>query len=146
MTLPGNERRPRNFILTVEATGPDAFALRLEEHSNGDATPTLRARADALAVQRVLDSVLAALRESKISRTTLSAQRRKPLALAESAGVRLSLVLLATAPVTKRERVAAIQAGVQAMSTEEAYYWYAKCSGTDAARGRRALRALLADE
>ena len=88
----------------------------------------------------VLDSVLAALRESRIARTAVSAQRRKPLALAESAGVRLALVLLATAPVSKRERIAAIQAGVAGMSTEEAYYWYAKCSGTEAARGRRALR------
>ncbi|MEJ7784651.1 MAG: hypothetical protein WKF96_07595 [Solirubrobacteraceae bacterium] len=146
MTLPGSHRSPRSFSVTVEATGPDAFGLVLEERSNGGTAPVLRVRADALNVQRVLDSVLAALRESKIARTALNAQRRKPLALTEGAGVRLALVVLATAPVSKRERVAAIQAGVERMSTEEAYYWYAKCSGTDAARGRRALRLLLADE
>ena len=146
MTLPGNDQRPRSFILTVQPSGPDTFGLMLEEHSNGTAAPALRVRADALGVQRVLDSVLAALRESKLLRTAVSAQRRKPLALAESAGVRLALVLLATAPLSKRERVASIQSGVQAMSTEEAYYWYAKCSGKAAARGRRALRLLLADE
>ncbi len=146
MTLPGNEAHPRSFILTVEASGPDSFGLLLEERSNGGASPSLRVRADALGVQRVLDSVLVALRESRIARTAVSAQRRKPLSLAESAGVRLALVLLATAPVSKRERIAAIQAGVEHMSTEEAYYWYAKCSGADAARARRALRLLLAEE
>ena len=139
-------RRPRSFTLTVEATGHETFGLLLEEHANGDAAPALRVSADALRVQRLLDSVLDALRESKVPPTALTAQRRKPLTLAESSGVRLALVLLATAPVTKRERVAAMQAGVHAMSTEEAYYWYAKCSGKDAARTRRALRLLLADE
>ena len=32
------------------------------------------------------------------------------------------------------------------MSTEETYYWYSKCIGVDAARARRALRTLLADD
>ena len=146
MTLPGNEPHLRSFILVVEPSGPDAFGLLLEERSNGSTSPSLHVRADALGVQRVLDSVLVALRESKIARTAVSARRRKPLGLAESAGVRLALVLLATAPVSKRERIAAIQVGVERMSTEEAYYWYAKCSGADAARARRALRLLLAEE
>jgi hypothetical protein len=146
VTVLGSERQHRRFTLIVEATSADTFALHLDEHSNGDAMPGRRISADPLGVQRVLDSVLVALRESKIPRTAVSAQRRKPLALAESAGVRLALVLLATAPITKRERVAAVQTGVQAMSTEEAYYWYAKLSGKQAARASRALRILLADE
>jgi hypothetical protein len=146
MSLPGNDQRPRSFTLTVQPAGPDEFGLVLEEHSNGTETPALRVSADALGVERVRDSVLAALRESKLPRTTVSAQRRKPLVLTESAGVRLALVLLATAPVSKRERVASIQSGVQAMSTEEAYYWYAKCSGDEPARCRRALRLLLAED
>jgi hypothetical protein len=36
---------------------------------------------------------------------------------------------------------------IQAMTSEEAYYWYAKCTGGPAAeRAQKALRVLLADE
>lgn len=146
MTLPGSERRPRTFSLTVEPAGPDSFGLLLEESVEGDQQPSLRVRADPLLVQRVLDSVLGVLRQSKIARTSLTPQRQRPLTVAESAGVRLALIFLATAPVSKRARITAMKAGIESMSTEEAYYWYAKCSGADAARGRRALRLLLADE
>jgi hypothetical protein len=66
--------------------------------------------------------------------------------LDESAGVRLALVLVATAPVSKHGRVDAMAAAVADMSTEEAYYWYAKCMGSQASRARRALRLLLAEE
>ena len=55
-------------------------------------------------------------------------------------------ILLATQPVTKHERVRALVAGINAMSTEETYYWYSKCIGVDANRARKALRTLLADD
>jgi hypothetical protein len=36
---------------------------------------------------------------------------------------------------------------IRAMTSEEAYYWYAKCTGGPAAeRAQKALRVLLADE
>jgi hypothetical protein len=146
MTLPGNNGRPRTFALHVEPDGSDAYGLRLEEGLGPSGEVTLRIRTGAAVTRRVLGSVIAALRESRIPKTALGPQRRKPLQLDQSAGVRLALVLLATAPITKRSRVAAIEEGVAAMSTEEAYYWYAKCAGDSALRARRALRLLLARE
>ncbi len=42
--------------------------------------------------------------------------------------------LLVTSPVTKLGRLQALADGIAAMSTEEAYYWYAKCMGRDGNR------------
>ena len=58
---------------------------------------------------------------------------------------RLALVLLASQPIAKHERVRALVAGINAMSVEETYYWYSKCMGLDGNRARKALRTLLAD-
>jgi hypothetical protein len=146
MTLPGTNGRPRRFALHVEPNGSDAYGLRLEEGVGPSGEVALRVRTDADVTRRVLESVIAAVRESRIPKTALSPQRRKPLQLEQSAGVRLALVLLATAPLTKGSRVTAIEHGVAAMSTEEAYYWYAKCVGIDSGRAIRALRLLLARE
>jgi hypothetical protein len=55
-------------------------------------------------------------------------------------------VMLTTAPLSKWTRVEAVAAGIQGMTTEEAYYWYAKCVGMDGHRARRALRLLLAED
>jgi hypothetical protein len=66
--------------------------------------------------------------------------------LDESAGVRLALVLLTTGPISKGARVDAMTGAIAHMSTEEAYYWFAKCMGPSASRARRALRILLAEE
>jgi hypothetical protein len=101
---------------------------------------------DEKATARVITSVLKALRESKLKGSSLSPERKLPLKLSESAGVRLALVMLGTAPLSLRGRVAEVEDGVAAMSTEEAYYWYAKCAGREGARSRRALRLLLSDE
>ena len=78
--------------------------------------------------------------------SVLAFTRKTPIRLGEAEGVRLALVLLATQPISKHERVRALVAGINAMSTEETYYWYSKCIGIDANRARRALRILLADD
>jgi hypothetical protein len=137
----------RAFTLTIEPTLTDDYGIRLEvatgnpEHPRQTIAHVLPAN-----VSGVADPLLQALRESGQPRTILSASRRKPIPLVEPAGVRLALALLAADPVNKHGRRNAILSGIAAMSTEEAYYWYAKTTGPYANRARRALRILLADD
>ena len=140
-------RKPRGFELVVERANSEVYGVRLLETSGNEAaTPTSLTHLPPLGVQRVLPHLLSAVRASRHPNSTLSAQRRKPIRLEESAGVRLALVMLATAPLSKWARVEAVAAGIHGMTTEEAYYWYAKCFGQDGRRARRALRVLLAEE
>jgi hypothetical protein len=53
--------------------------------------------------------------------------------------------MITTAPIAKARRVDAMISGIAAMTAEEAYYWYAKATGPDAARIRRSLRLFLAE-
>lgn len=141
------KQRPLTFQLQVtSANGAGQFGLELAEIGGSNGRPALHIALAEKATARVVTSVLAALRESKLKPTVLSPGRKKPLKLVESAGVRLALVILATAPLSRRTRITEIEDGIAAMSTEESYYWYSKCTGRDAPRSRRALRLLLSDE
>ena len=80
---------------------------------------------------------------SKHPRTIVSPTRKAPIQLTEDAGVRLTLTALAVAPLSKASRVEAIRIGIDAMTSEEALYWYAYCTGPDANRALKALRMLL---
>jgi hypothetical protein len=86
------------------------------------------------------------MRSSGHTPSVLAFNRKAPIRLDEPDGVRLALILLTTQPVAKHARVRALVAGINAMSTEETYYWYSKCIGAGASRARRALRTLLADD
>ena len=98
-------------------------------------------------LKAVADHVLDALRRSGYKATELSASRREPFLLAEESGVRLGLLFLTVKPIAKMERVEAISHGLRAMTSEEAYYWYSKCTvGPTAERAQKALRVLLSDE
>jgi hypothetical protein len=98
-------------------------------------------------LKAIADHVLDALRRSGYKATDLSASRREPFLLAEESSVRLGLLFLAVKPITKVERVEAISHGLRAMTSEEAYYWYSKCTtGPTAERAQKALRVLLSDE
>jgi len=98
-------------------------------------------------LKAIADHVLDALRHSGYKATDLSASRREPFLLAEESGVRLGLLFLAVKPITKVERVESISHGLRSMTSEEAYYWYSKCTtGLTAERSQKALRVLLADE
>lgn len=100
--------------------------------------PTLRA---------VADNVMESLRANGYKPTELASGRREPFSLTEESGVRLGLLFLAVKPITKVERVEVIGQGIRAMTSEEAYYWYSKCtSGPAAERAQKALRVLLAQE
>lgn len=155
--VPAHSRRPRalssvdtarSFRITVVPVKSDTFGLLLEE-SYGANGYTLAARVTAATpaqTGRVADAVFAAIRSSGQTPSVLAFNRRAPIRLDEPEGVRLALILLSTQPVSKHARVRAIVAGVNAMTTEETYYWYSKCVGADASRARKALRILLADD
>jgi hypothetical protein len=141
--------RQRQLAFQLQVTLADdarRFGLELAEVGASNGQPGLRIKLAQKATARIIASVLAALRESKLKPSQLSPARKKPLKLSEPAGIRLALVILGTGPISQRTRVAAVEEGVAAMSTEECYYWYAKCTGRFASRSRRALRLLLADE
>ena len=97
-------------------------------------------------LKAIADHVLEALRQNGYQATDLSANRREPFTLKEETGVRLGLLFMAVRPITKMTRVEAISMGIRAMTSEELYYWYSKCtSGATAERAQKALRILLAD-
>jgi len=143
--LPSTTGRPRSFELRIRAEG-ERFGLELAEVGGSNGRPSMHAALHPEQTAHVIGSVLAALRESKLPRANIGPHRKRPLHLSEPAGVRLALVMLAIAPLARRGRALAIEEAVGAMSTEETYYWYAKCNGPDASRARRALRLLLADD
>ena len=93
----------------------------------------------------VVDALFVAIRQAGHQPSVLAFKRKAPIRLGEAEGVRLALVLLATQPITKHERVRALVTGINAMSIEETYYWYSKCTGLDGNCARKALRTLLAD-
>ena len=98
-------------------------------------------------LKAIADQLLDALRQNGYQATDLSANRREPFTLKEETGVRLGLLFMAVRPITKMTRVEAISMGIRAMTSEELYYWYSKCtSGATAERAQKALRILLSDE
>jgi hypothetical protein len=98
-------------------------------------------------LRAVADHVIEALRTAEYKATDLSPTRQKPFYLPEEVGVRLGLVFLTVKPLSKFRRVEEISYGIRRMPSEEAYYWYSKCTATDTAeRAQRALRVLLAAE
>jgi hypothetical protein len=99
-------------------------------------------------LRAVTDHLLGTLRANGYRATELAraAGSETPFYLDEASGLRLALILTAVKPLTRQDRIAAIGQGVQAMSSEEAYYWFSKCSaGPDASRAQQALRVLLAE-
>lgn len=98
-------------------------------------------------LRAVADHVIEALRKADYKATDLSATRQKPFYLPEEVGVRLGLVFLTVKPLSKFRRVEQISYGIRQMPSEEAYYWYSKCTAADTAeRAQKALRVLLAAE
>lgn len=138
---------PRAFRITITPGRGETYGLTLEETygENGHTLATQVTTATPTQTGRVADAVFAAVRASGHASGVLAFSRRKPIRLDEPEGVRLALIFLTTQPIAKHERVRAVVTGINAMSTEETYYWYSKCIGPDGPRARRALRTLLAD-
>jgi len=118
--------------------------------ADSNAKPTRPGRLVELSgdsLRAVADHVLEALRGAGYKATDLSRERRTPFRLDEETGLRLGLLFLAVKPLTRLDRVEAISGGLRTMPSEEAYYWFSKCTaGTGAVNAQRALRILLAGE
>jgi hypothetical protein len=98
-------------------------------------------------MQAVFDKVVEAVKVKGGRASDIRPDRKAPFQLDEETAVRLGLLFLAIKPLRKVARMEAIRDATAAMSAEEAYYWYSKCSS--AAAGRRATKAfriLLAQE
>jgi len=137
----------RAFRVIIHPAQSDTYGLTLDETygDNGRTLTNTVVTTTPAQTSRVLDALMAAVRASGHAASALAFGRNQPLLLDEASGVRLALTLLTTQPVIKHQRMRALVAGVNAMSVEETYYWYSKCLGPDAARARKALRTLLAD-
>lgn len=138
----------RGFRLVVNPGRGETYGVSLDETYGETGTVITAPVITATPVQtgRVVDALFAAVRRAGHQPSVLAFVRKAPIRLGEAEGVRLALILLATQPITKHARVRALVAGINAMSTEETYYWYSKCIGVDANRARKALRILLADD
>jgi len=109
--------------------------------------PTEVSRLEGLPLRLVSDAVLDALRHSGYKVTDLSVSRRTPFQVEEEIGIRLGLLFLSVRPLTRPDRIDKIIAGLHAMPSEEAYYWYSKCTAlATEVNAVRALRMLLAGE
>jgi len=98
-------------------------------------------------LRAVADHVLEALRRAGYKATDLSLERREPFRLDEETGLRLGLLFLTVKPLTRMARIEAISSALRIMPSEEAYYWFSKCTATQSAvNAQRALRILLAGE
>lgn len=146
------------FALHVQplagATTDYALTLRQRVVEHPDAgRPASAPRLETIAtihgdnLRAVADHVIEALRKAEYKATDLSPARRQPFYLPEEAGVRLGLVFLTLKRLSKFRRIEAISYGIRQMPSEEAYYWYSKCTAAATAeRAQKALRVLLAAE
>mgnify|MGYP001267639774 CR=1 FL=1 len=139
------------FELHLEPRESYSYALALYQwpvKANGE-TPQARhvVTLGGAPLQAVADQVLEMLRRAGYKVTDLSPRRRDPFRLDEETGLRLGLLFLAVAPLTRPDRIEAIARALCAMPSEEAYYWYSKCTDPRSSnRAQRALRVLLAAE
>lgn len=135
----------RAFRLTVLPASNEVYGLVLDEThgANGHTLANAVIVTTAAQTTRVLDAVVAAVRNAGHPPSGLAFSRTEPIPLDEPSGVRLALILISTQPITKHVRVRALVAGINSMSVEETYYWYAKCLGPDASNARKALRTLI---
>jgi hypothetical protein len=143
---PASRETIRGFQLVIEPNGSDEFGVRLEQTNGGGSPAKVLASIRPRDIASLMDPLHEALRVSWHQRTVLSPSRKKPIGLDEAAGVRLALALVAVGPISRWSRREEILGGVAAMSTEEAYYWFARTTGPIGSRARRALRIMLADD
>ena len=146
MSLAPEREKPLSFELeAIGESSRGSIGICLSE-SGASSENRLQVRLGPTQTERIKHSLMAALREPKIRPGKLSPRLKAPLVLVEEAGVRLALVMLATKPVSIRRRIAEMEEGIAAMSTEETYYWYSKCTGSDRGRSQHALRRLVSGE
>jgi len=136
-------RRRRAFDLEVLPRPGGRYGLTLFEldprhRGNGDGREAV-VRVWGPPMESILDRILDTLKRNGARASDLRPSRKKPFRIDEEAGVRLGLLFLAIKPMRKLTRIEQLSNAVETMSTEETYYWFAKCC--DHHRGRRAQKA-----
>ncbi len=139
------------FELRVVPRNSDNYSLALYQWpvaaNSGPTKPQRLVELAGDSLRAVADHVLEALRKAGYKATDLSRERRQPFRLDEETGVRLGLLFLTIKPLTRLNRVEVISIALRAMPSEEAYYWFSKCTAEpNAVNAQRALRILLSGE
>jgi hypothetical protein len=143
----------KTFELRVEPDDGDYGLALFRLTARGDAGQgdgsdwQLVVRFYGVPMRAVMDQILTTIKQGGYRVTDLARSRKVPFSLSEEHGVRLGLLMLAVKPLHKTSRMAEVSEHIQAMTAEEAYYWFSKV--TDNRQGRRsqkALRILLAKE
>ena len=142
----------RQFELSVFKRKRDDMGLAFSEQPSEDKGTLKKPKEKEIRIwgtpaKVMTETLLNAIKKQGYRPTALSPQRKEPFILDESVGVRLGLLFFALKPLRKVSRMEEIITGIERMSDEEAYYWYAKCSnGRKANRARKALRIFLSEE
>lgn len=139
------------FELHVEPRDDQSYALAIYQwpvKANGVPPEAKRiVTLGGVNLQAVADHVLEALRRGGYKTTDLSPKRQTPFHLDEETGLRLGLLFLTIAPLSRLDRIETISREIRTMPSEEAYYWYSKCTDPFySSRAQQALRVLLAAE
>ena len=94
-------------------------------------------------LQSVLKVIRDALGKSDTPHKPVSGTGRGELLIPETTGVKLALAFVGVEELQRVDRMRELARGVSSMSTEECYYWYAKCRSPNSPNGVQALRVLL---
>jgi hypothetical protein len=141
----------QEFQLKVVPTENNDFTLELYQCAYRQAGEKKRPAAKRLAclkgqaLVQARQVVYGCLKANNYDPKSLSQRRQTPYVLDEQSGVNLALLFQTLQPLSKPERIANIASGVQAMSDEEAHYWFAKVNNGSRRRALKAIRVLLGD-
>jgi hypothetical protein len=94
-------------------------------------------------LQSVVSVIRDALGSSDIPHKPVTGTGRGEVLVSETTGVELALAFVGVEELKRVDRMRELARGVSRMSTEECYYWYAKCRSPNSPNGVQALRVLL---
>jgi hypothetical protein len=127
-------------------TGLSLYQYPLNGQAQGE-KPRLVVRAWGTPLQAVAGEIINLIKRCGYRADRIKPGHKEPLLLDEETGVRLGLLLLAVKPLSRLDRIEEIKEAVSAMSSEEAYYWYSRCtSGNSRERTCRAFRIMVSKE
>lgn len=94
-------------------------------------------------LQSVISIIRDTLGESETPHKPVTGTGRGEMLIPETSGVKLALAFVGVEELQRVDRMRELVRGVSSMSTEECYYWYAKCRSPNSPNGVQALRVLL---
>lgn len=94
-------------------------------------------------LQAVQSLVKEILKDADIDHHRVTGTGDDEILLPEAVGIRLTIAFVGIKPLQRFDRMRAVARGVARMSSEECYYWHAKCRSPSSPNGEKALRTLL---